>query len=222
MCPDVLYNGELVHKNYLQWYLDKQANDPEYQRKEEERKKQQKREQQQQYRINKKISESREEKIRAYLRKYHQEFPGEWTAEFTQKMLERANNEFEADRQREEFNKRQEAWLKQSEAQHKKWEEERKQRLEFAKKQPEIEIGMILSGAYVNKPTLSAAPTRSIRHGLALLKEEYDAGKIIRLDEQTHKKLVEFAKPDELILDVMNRLLDIAEEKLRSKSNIQN
>ena len=67
MCPDVLYNGELVDKNYLQWYLDKQANDPEYQRKEEERKKQQKREQQQQYRSNKKISESTEEKIHAYM-----------------------------------------------------------------------------------------------------------------------------------------------------------
>ena len=160
--------------------------------------------------------------IRAYLKKYHQEFPGIWTAEFTQKMLERADNAYDYDLQYEKYRKDQEEWLKQSEAQHKKWEEENKQKQEFARKQPEIEIGMILSGAYVNKPTLSAAPTRSIRHGLALLKEEYDAGKIIRLDEQTHKKLVEFAKPDELILDVMNRLLDIAEEKLRSKSNIQN
>ena len=31
--PEVLYNGELVDKNYLKSYLDKQANDPEYQRK---------------------------------------------------------------------------------------------------------------------------------------------------------------------------------------------
>ena len=81
--PEVLYNGEWIDKNYLKLCLDKQAKDPEYQRQEEERKKQQKREQQQQYRSNKKISESREEKIPAYIQKYHQEFPGEWSAEFT-------------------------------------------------------------------------------------------------------------------------------------------
>ena len=51
-----------------------------------------------------------------------------------------------------------------------------------------------------------------IEPGLRLLREEYNACKIIRLDDKTHKRLVDFAKPDELILDTVNRLLDIAQE----------
>jgi hypothetical protein len=38
-------------------------------------------------------------------------------------------------------------------------------------------------------------------------------GRIIRLDEQTHNKLVEFAKPDEAYPDLINRLMDIVVEK---------
>jgi hypothetical protein len=144
------------------------------------------------------------------MQKYHEEFPGEWSAEMTQKMLERAYNEYNYDLQYEKDRKDQEEWLKQSEAQHKRWEEERKQRLELARKQPEIEIRMILSGACLQKPTLSTAPIRSIEHGLALLKQEYDTGKIIRLDEQTHKKLVEFAKEGENIIELLNRIMDMA------------
>jgi hypothetical protein len=34
--------------------------------------------------------------------------------------------------------------------------------------------------------------------------------KIIRLDEQTARRLVEFAKPDEYYTDLINRLVDIA------------
>jgi hypothetical protein len=45
---------------------------------------------------------------------------------------------------------------------------------------------------------------------MALLKEEYSTGRIIRLDEQTHNRLVEFAKPDDTYQDLLNRLLDIA------------
>jgi hypothetical protein len=44
--------------------------------------------------------------------------------------------------------------------------------------------------------------------GLALLKEEYSIGKIIRLDEQTHKRLADFAIPDETYQDLINRLLE--------------
>jgi hypothetical protein len=35
----------------------------------------------------------------------------------------------------------------------------------------------------------------------------------MRLDEQTHNRLVEFAKPDETWPDLLNRLVDIAEER---------
>jgi hypothetical protein len=156
--------------------------------------------------------------IRAYLKKYHQEFPGIWTAEFTQKMLERADNAYDYDLQYEKYRKDQEEWLKQSEAAAKKWEEEQKQKQEYLRKLPEIQLRMILSGQIL-KPTLSLHPIRKYRHGFTLLEQEYDTGKIIRLDEQTHKKLVEFAKPDEPILDVINRLLDVAtatEAKLQS------
>ena len=52
-----------------------------------------------------------------------------------------------------------------------------------------------------------------IEPGLSLLKEEYNACKIIRLDEQTHNRLNEFAKDGETILELMNRLLDIATKK---------
>ena len=212
MCPQVLYNGEWVDKNYLKSYLDKQANDPEYQRKlkeEEEERKKQKRQEQKQKRIE---TQSKEEKIHAYIQKYRQEFPGEWSDEMTQKMLERANNAYNYHLQYEKDRKDQEEWLKQSEAQHKKWEEERKKQQEEFRKLPEIQINRIISGDYL-KPVNATLSIRHIKHGLTLLKQEYDTGKIIRLDEQTHKKVVEFAKPDEPILDVINRLLDIAEAK---------
>jgi uncharacterized protein with ATP-grasp and redox domains len=45
---------------------------------------------------------------------------------------------------------------------------------------------------------------------MALLNEEYSTGRIIILDEQTHNRLVEFAKPDDTYQDLLNRLLDIA------------
>jgi hypothetical protein len=51
-----------------------------------------------------------------------------------------------------------------------------------------------------------------IEPGLALLREEYSTGRIIRrfLGEQTHDRLVEFAKDEETYPDLINRLLDIA------------
>ena len=50
----------------------------------------------------------------------------------------------------------------------------------------------------------------SLEPGLNLLTEELNAGKIIRLDERTRNRLVEFAKPDETYPDLINRLLDVA------------
>ena len=40
-----------------------------------------------------------------------------------------------------------------------------------------------------------------IEPGLGLLKKEYSTGRLIRLDEQTRNRLVEFAKPDEIYQD---------------------
>ena len=60
-----------------------------------------------------------------------------------------------------------------------------------------------------------------LKPGLSLLQEEYSIGKIIRLDEQTHNRLVEFAKPEELYTDLINRLLDITEAKNRQKFSPQ-
>jgi hypothetical protein len=50
----------------------------------------------------------------------------------------------------------------------------------------------------------------SIEPALAQLREEYNACKIIRLDDKTHSRLMEFAKSDESILDLLNRILDMA------------
>ena len=55
-----------------------------------------------------------------------------------------------------------------------------------------------------------AQTNRSIEPGMTRLKEEYSTGRIIILDEQTHNRLVEFAKPDDTYQDLLNRLLDIA------------
>jgi hypothetical protein len=54
-----------------------------------------------------------------------------------------------------------------------------------------------------------------IEPGLALLKEEYSTGKIIRrfLGEQTHDRLVAFAKDEETYPEVISRLLDIADQQ---------
>ena len=48
------------------------------------------------------------------------------------------------------------------------------------------------------------------------MKEEYSTGKIIRLDEQTGRRLKEFAKTDETYHDLINRLLEIVIEKTAS------
>jgi hypothetical protein len=45
------------------------------------------------------------------------------------------------------------------------------------------------------------------------LKQEYRTCKIIRLDDKTYNRLVDFAKDEETILELINRLLDIASPK---------
>jgi hypothetical protein len=53
----------------------------------------------------------------------------------------------------------------------------------------------------------------SLDRAMEYMREEYDACKIIRLDDSTHKRLMDFAKSEEPILDLINRLLDTAEAK---------
>jgi len=48
-----------------------------------------------------------------------------------------------------------------------------------------------------------------------LAKQEYSTGEIIRLDEQTHNRLVEFGNNGEIYTDLINRLLDIVSSHLQ-------
>jgi hypothetical protein len=65
-------------------------------------------------------------------------------------------------------------------------------------------------GHAANCPYYRIIGGQDIEPGMQLLKKEYSKGKIIRLDEQTHTRLVEIAKPDEDPIELINRLLDIA------------
>jgi hypothetical protein len=102
-------------------------------------------------------------------------------------------------------------------------EQERKQRAEALKKMPEQQLQMILTGTrgkwadgcrqYAEFGHNRYCPNTSgedLEPGLTLLNKEYSTGKIIRLDEQTHKRLADFAIPDETYQDLINRLLDAA------------
>jgi hypothetical protein len=116
--------------------------------------------------------------------------------------------------------------------------EESKQRQEANAKFPERQFQMLLSGPgkypryhFGNNysipmyPALVGVPSKihqqegygikviSIESALALMREEYNACKLIRLDEQRHKRLMDFAKEDETILELFDRLLDSATKK---------
>jgi hypothetical protein len=133
------------------------------------------------------------------------------------------NNEeeekFEAKREEEEQKRMQ---------QYEKHQRKQSQRLqEYYRNLPEKQLRMFLSverhkcslcRAHQNAEFFGHAKScayytnggHDIEPGLQLLKKEYSKGKIIRLDEQTHNRLVEFAKPDEDPVELINRLLDIA------------
>ena len=143
-------------------------------------------------------------------------------------VLERANNmrnneereKFEAKREEEEQRRMQQY------EQHKRKQSQRLQ--EYYRNLPEKQLQMFLSGerhkcGHCRAPQLAEffGHTKNcpyytngghdIEPGLQLLKKEYSKGKIIRLDEQTRDRLVDFAKPEgELYTDLINRLLDIA------------
>jgi hypothetical protein len=145
-------------------------------------------------------------------------------------VLERANNlrnneeeaKFEAKRQEKERQKMREYEEKQR--------KDRERLQEYYRNLPEKQLQMFLSGQRnrcghcrapqlaeffghaKNCPYYHTMGGHDIEPGLQLLKKEYSKGKIIRLDGQTHNRLVEFAIPDEDPVDLINRLLDIASE----------
>jgi ATPase subunit of ABC transporter with duplicated ATPase domains len=150
--------------------------------------------------------------------------------EYARILWQRARNAVEYDRQHQDYLKQQEEWHRQMEQKEKqdreRKEKEAQERAEYRKNLPRQQLDMILSGrrkiwgccghrkeAVVNGHSLLCKITRveSLEPGLSLLTEELDAGKIIRLDEKTRNKLVEFAKPDETYPDLINRLLDVAD-----------
>jgi hypothetical protein len=124
----------------------------------------------------------------------------------------------------------------------KRHEEERRRMKEYEKQQrertkleqqarskiPERQLQMLLTGER-SRWSCCGLPRRAefsghakncqsyrgldIEPGLNLLKQEYRTCKIIRLDDKTYNRLVDFAKDEETILELINRLLDIASPK---------
>jgi hypothetical protein len=109
----------------------------------------------------------------------------------------------------------------------KQQKEQSKREAEYRARLPERQLQMLLSGKrstcsfchmrqraefFGHTNQCPAYRATDIEPGLALLREEYSTGRIIRrfLGEQTHDRLVEFAKDEETYPDLINRLLDIA------------
>jgi hypothetical protein len=115
-------------------------------------------------------------------------------------------------------------------------ERQEEQRRWYVKNLPERQLQMFLTGRrdiwrccghrklaeYYNH-SMQCLSTRGvdIEPGLNLLKEEYSTGKILRLDEQTHNRLVEFAIPDETYTDLINRLLDFVTTEAQRSETLQ-
>src|SRR5919205_826545 len=159
------------------------------------------------------------------MQKYHEEFPGEWSAEMTQKMLERAYNEYNYDLQYEKDRKDQEEYRRQMEqlelqrAEQK--EKDRKQRIEELKHLPERQLKMFLSGErqrcgkcsrlqqaefFGHAPNCTTYSGIDIEPGLRHLKDNV-------VDLETYNMIKEICKPGESVKQAINRLLDITAAK---------
>jgi hypothetical protein len=53
----------------------------------------------------------------------------------------------------------------------------------------------------------------SIEPAMSLMREEYNAGKLIRLSDEQHKRLIEIAKEDESIEELIGRMMDAVEQR---------
>ena len=113
MYPEVFCNGEWVEKSQLNAYLSNPENPRQVIEEQERQKREPERERQQQYRDKKKRAESDSEKIKAYMQKFHQEFPGQWSEDFARQQVQRAHNALESDRQHQKYLKDQEEWLRE-------------------------------------------------------------------------------------------------------------
>jgi hypothetical protein len=231
MTEEVLFRGEWVDKSLVNLWLSNPENQRILEEEQEAVKKQHAREREQERRHKKKKAESDKEKAAEYFHKYRQEIGPDVTIsdEYAQMLWRRAYNAVEYDRRYEEERKQQEEWHRQMEQKEKqdreRKERELKQRHEYRKNLPRQQLDMILSGrrniwgccgrrkeAVVDGHSLLCKITRveSLEPGLSLLREEINSGKIIRLDERTCNRMVEFARPNETYPDLINRLLDIA------------
>jgi hypothetical protein len=140
------------------------------------------------------------------------------------KLTEEHNAAFEAKKREEE-----QRIMQERDKQIREREElEAKQYREDLKKTPERQLQMILSGKrnkwyccglteeiVIDGHSAACNTTRvkSLEPGLALLKEEYCKGKLLRLDDERYNRLVEFAKDKykkdgETFTNFLNRLLD--------------
>jgi hypothetical protein len=139
--------------------------------------------------------------------------------------LEAALNNKQAEQQRKLEATRHEEEQRRMAEREKQQREESKRQAEAYSRLPERQLEMLLSGkrstcSYCRRRQYAEffnhgkdCPVQTgtdVEPGLRLLQQEYSTGKIIRLDEQTRNRLVEFAKDDETWPDLMNRLLDIA------------
>ena len=150
----------------------------------------------------------------------------EESPQFFASVLETANNMRNNEEKEKLEAKREEEEQKRMREYEEKQRKERERLQEYYRNLPEQQLQMFLSGERprcghcrilqtaeflghaANCPYYRIIGGQDIEPGMQLLKKEYSKSKIIRLDEQTHNRLVEFAKPDEDPMDLINRLLD--------------
>jgi hypothetical protein len=146
---------------------------------------------------------------------------------YTQLMREREFNEEENERQAKLEAKQRDKDYRQMIEYEKQQEERNKLERMDRTNLPEQQLQMFLSGRrsicshchlrqnaefFGHSKQCPIQRGTDIEPGLALLKEEYRTGRMIRLNEKTANRLVEFAFPDETYPDLINRLLDIANQ----------
>jgi hypothetical protein len=154
MCPEVLFHGEYVDKDWLNHWLQ----NPENQREVEELEAKEKAEEQEQKKQLQKqkraASQLKQKKAEEYFHKYRQELgPDVVLSEESARILwRRAYNTVEDDLQHEEWLKRQAEERKRDEQEEKlrkeREEQERKRKEEYLAHLPEQQLSMFLTGTY--------------------------------------------------------------------------
>lgn len=118
----------------------------------------------------------------------------------------RAAKEYEEEQRRiQELEKKQREDTERMRKLNSKRPERQFEQLAFGKRDPGVTYYASHRNPYPQPPT-----NISIEPGIDYLREQYRTGRLLRLDEQTANRLIEFAKPDETYTDLINRLLDLA------------